>query len=58
MLNKIEQQKGTEAQQQVDFDAYLSNQSHTPATAEEREALFRDFLKWRAAQQTQPGQKK
>jgi TRAP-type uncharacterized transport system substrate-binding protein len=57
MLDKIHQQNGTEAQQQVDFDTYLSHQSHVPATDEEREALFRDFLKWRAAQQAHPTQK-
>jgi hypothetical protein len=58
MLDKINQQKGTEAQQQVDFDAYLSQQSHMPATDADREALFRDFLQWRANQQTHSGQKK
>jgi TRAP-type uncharacterized transport system substrate-binding protein len=58
MLDKINQQKGTEAQQQVDFDAYLSQQSHMPATDADREALFRDFLQWRANQQTHPAQKK
>ena len=58
MLDKINQQKGTEAQQQVDFDAYLSQQSHMPTTDADRQALFRDFLQWRANQQTHPGQKK
>ena len=58
MLDKINQQNGTDAQQQVDFDAYLSQQSHMPATDADREALFRDFLQWRANQQTHPAQKK
>ena len=58
MLDKISQQNGTEAQQQVDFDAYLSRQSHLPGTDAEREALFHDFLQWRTNQQTHPGRKK
>ena len=56
MLDKMEKQ-GTTAQQQVDFNTYLSHQSHMPANDAEREALFRDFLKWRAGQQAHPNQK-
>ncbi len=49
MLNKMEQQKGTEAQQQQsDFDAFLRDQPHMPASDAERAALFRSFLQWQA----------
>ena len=50
MLNKLEQDKGGQAQQQVDFDTYLTQQSHLPSNDEERATLFRNFLKWRAEQ--------
>lgn len=50
MLDKVEQQKGTQAQQQIDFDAYLKNEAHVPATDAERQALFRSFLQWREQQ--------
>ncbi len=56
MLDKLEQQKGTQAQQQIDFDAYLNKQAHMPATDAERQALFRSFLQWRE-QQAHAGQK-
>ena len=50
MLDKIDQQKNSDAQQQADFDTYLSHQSRMPVTDDERDALFRDFLRWRAGQ--------
>ena len=53
MLDKMEQQKGTEAKQEIDFDAYLKNQAHLPATDAERDALFKNFLQWQAQQQPQ-----
>jgi TRAP transporter TAXI family solute receptor len=57
MLDKMEQQKGTAAQQQIDFDAYLSNQSHMPASDAERQALFKSFLQWQAERQAKSSQK-
>ena len=56
MLDKMEKQ-GTTAQQQVDFNNYVSHQARMPANDAEREALFRDFLQWRAGQQAHPNQK-
>jgi hypothetical protein len=44
MLDKIEQQQGATAQQQVDFDTFLSRQPHMHSSDAERDALFRDFL--------------
>ena len=58
MLDKIESQ-GASTQQQADFNSYLSQQQHMPGNDAERQALFRDFLKWRAGQQAaHPPQKK
>jgi TRAP-type uncharacterized transport system substrate-binding protein len=58
MLDKMESQ-GASTQQQADFDSYLSQQQHMPGNDAERQALFRDFLKWRAGQQAaHPPQKK
>ena len=57
MLDKIEQQQGATAQQQVDFDTFLSRQPHMPSSDAERDALFRDFLQWRAQQQDHTNQK-
>ena len=48
MLDKIQKQ-GTTAQQQVDFNTYLTRQTHMPSSDAEREALFRSFLQWRQA---------
>lgn len=48
LLDKMQKQ-GTTAQQQVDFNAYLTRQTHIPSTDAEREALFRSFLQWRQA---------
>ncbi len=42
MLQRLQTQ-----QQQSDFDAFVSKQSHMPSSPEEREALFRSFLQWR-----------
>ena len=57
MLDKLEQQQGATAQQQVDFDTFLSRQPHMPSSDAERDALFRDFLQWRAQQQDHTNQK-
>lgn len=57
MLDKLEQQQGATAQQQVDFDTFLSWQPHMPSSDAERDALFRDFLQWRAQQQDHTNQK-
>lgn len=57
MLDKIEQQQGATAQQQVDFDTFLSRQPHMPGSDAERDALFRDFLQWRTQQQDHTNQK-
>jgi uncharacterized protein len=48
MLDKMQKQ-GTTAQQQVDFNTYLTRQTHMPSSDAEREALFRSFLQWRQA---------
>jgi hypothetical protein len=57
MLDKLEQQNGTTAQQQIDFDAYLSKQPQMPASDADRDALFRNFLQWQAARQSHADQK-
>ena len=57
MLDKLEQQQGATAQQQVDFDTFFSSQPHMPSSDAERDALFRDFLQWQAEQDTHAGQK-
>ena len=57
MLDRLEKQNGTEAQQQIDFDAYLKTQSHLPETDAERQALFKNFLQWRDQQQAHAAQK-
>ncbi len=54
MLDKMQKQ-GATAQQQVDFNTYLTRQTHIPSSDAEREALFRSFLQWR---QTHPDQGK
>ncbi len=56
MLDKMEQQNGTTAQQQIDFDAYLSTQPHIPTNEAERQVLFKSFLQWQAQRQTHGGQ--
>ena len=48
MLDKMQKQ-GATAQQQVDFNTYLTRQTHIPSSDAEREALFRNFLQWRQA---------
>ena len=48
MLDKMQKQ-GATAQQQVDFNTYLTRQTHIPSSDAEREALFRSFLQWRQA---------
>ena len=57
MLDKLEQQNGTTAQQQIDFDAYLAKQQQMPATDADRDALFKNFLQWQAARQSNAAQK-
>ncbi len=37
-------------QQQTNFQTFLGNQSHLPGNDEERQALFRDFLRWQEKQ--------
>ncbi len=48
MLQQIEAQH--QQQEKVDFQTFLKSQPGAPASAAERDALFRDFLQWRAAQ--------
>src|SRR5580693_393583 len=51
MLNKLQKQETTA--QQADFNDFLSRQAHPPSNGADREALFREFLQWRADRQSQ-----
>jgi TRAP-type uncharacterized transport system substrate-binding protein len=45
MLQQVEAQR--QQQQKTEFQTYLNSRPGAPASAAERDALFRDFLQWR-----------
>jgi TRAP-type uncharacterized transport system substrate-binding protein len=49
MLNKVSQHEMTA--QQADFNDFLSRQPRAPTNEADRDALFREFLQWRANRQ-------
>jgi TRAP-type uncharacterized transport system substrate-binding protein len=49
MLNKVSQHEMTA--QQADFNDFLSRQPRAPGSDADRDALFREFLQWRAGRQ-------
>jgi TRAP-type uncharacterized transport system substrate-binding protein len=50
MLNKVSQHEMTA--QQADFNDFLSRQPRAPTSEADRDALFREFLQWRANRQS------